>query len=299
LRVTDLPSLESLRCFVEAASALNFTVAARAVHLTPAALGKRIHLLETQLGVTLFVRTTRRVSLTARGLQLLPAARAAIAAAQRCFGTDEDLGLSGEVTLGTRHELGLSWLLPIVARAQKLAPRLTLHLYFGSGPDLVNRVRLREIDAAVTSTRLTDPALDFTRLHEEEYSFVGAPRLLERVPLASATDAKHHTLLDATAELPLFRYWRDARGGIDSMRFSRVVRLGTIAAIREFVLAGGGVAVLPSYFIASDLRAKRLKIVMPRVRPMRDHFRLIFRADDGRRPVFEWLTTLMLQRALS
>ena len=46
-----LPDLESLRCFEEAARQLNFRAAAKAVGLTPAALGQRIRRLEEQLEV--------------------------------------------------------------------------------------------------------------------------------------------------------------------------------------------------------------------------------------------------------
>jgi DNA-binding transcriptional LysR family regulator len=75
-----LPSLESLHCFAEAARLLNFRAAARAVALTPAALGQRIRQLEEQLGAPLFHRTTRKVVLTQAGLSLQPYARRALEA---------------------------------------------------------------------------------------------------------------------------------------------------------------------------------------------------------------------------
>ncbi|MBI3179754.1 MAG: LysR family transcriptional regulator, partial [Deltaproteobacteria bacterium] len=98
-----------------------------------------------------------------------------------------------------------------------------------------------------------------------------------------------HVLLDTSAELPLYRYFRDAPGGFDSTRFASVRRLGTIAAIRQMAIEGAGIAVLPRYFVAPDLKARRLVRVMPRVQPLHDHFRLIFRSDDARRGLFETL----------
>src|SRR5258708_18138012 len=70
-----LPSLESLRCFDAAARLLRFRAAAKAVHLTPAALGHRIRQLEDELGVRLFARTTRSVRLPSAVLRLVPDAR--------------------------------------------------------------------------------------------------------------------------------------------------------------------------------------------------------------------------------
>ena len=68
----------------------------------------------------------------------------------------------------------------------------------------------------------------------------------------------------------MFRYWREARGAFDSMAFGRIRYLGTIDAIRYALLHQQGVAMLPSYFVAADLRAGRLQLVMPRVRPSHD-----------------------------
>jgi len=291
----QLPPLDALRCFAEAARLLNFRAAARAVGLTPAALGQRIRQLEELLEVRLFHRTTRSVVLTEDGLALLPLAHRTLDAARDCvrLGRGELGGPPMELVLGTRHELGLSWIVPLLPRVTREHPSLTLHLYFGSGPDLVLRVRSLDIDCAVTSTRLTDPKLDSVRLHEERYLFVASPRLLARRPLRRAEHAASHTLIDATAELPLFHYWRDAPGGIDSLAFARVLRVGTIAAIRMLVLRGDGVAVLPEYFVAADLRARRLQRLFPSVESLSDYFRLVFRADDPRRSIYQSLAATM------
>ena len=284
-----LPDLVTLQCFVAASRTLNFRAAAASVHLTPAAFGQRIRQLEELVGEPLFVRTTRKVALTARGLDLIDRAGATLRAAEDCVIASSEGGFRGELTVGTRHELGISWLLPGLRQVSQREPRLLFHLYFSASPDLMLRIRGHEIDCAVTSAPLHDPQLDHVKLHEERYVFVAKKDLLQRQPLVRAEHAAAHTLLDVSAELPLFRYWREASGGIDSMRFGRVHRLGTIAAIASAVQAGHGVAVLPEYYVADDLRRGTLRIVMPKVRPQSDHFRLVFRSDDARRPLFQWL----------
>ena len=286
------PSLDSLGCFTEAARLLNFRAAARVVALSPAAFGQRIRQLEDEIGESLFRRSTRSVVLTEAGLRLVPSASLALAAVIDCerAARGELATVPFELTLGTRHELGLSWIVPLRANLERALRGLTLQLYFGSGDDLTARVRDLGIDCAVTSSRRLDPKLQDLKLHEEDYVFVAAERLLATKPLGKAADAKQHTLFDITAELPLYRYFSDARGSIDSLAFARVVRLGTIAAMRHEVLRGVGVAVLPRYFVADDLRAGRLRELFPRVRPRSDWFRLLFRADDPRRSVFERLS---------
>src|SRR5262245_32520715 len=250
-----LPSLDSLQCFERAALLLNFTKAARAVGLTPAALGQRIQRLEDQLGVKLFARTTRAVHLTEAGIALR-------GPAERCLQFAEETlrAARGELTppamdlvIGTRQEPGLTWILPEIDRLEKARPWLQLHLYIGSGPDLLLRVRTMEVDCAVTSSRLSDPKLHSFRLHREAYVFCGAASLLGRQPLRRDRDAARHTLLDISNDLPLFKYWKDSPQGGDRLHFARIVRVGSIAAIRLRMLAGAGVAVLPEFLIRSEL----------------------------------------------
>jgi DNA-binding transcriptional LysR family regulator len=295
-----LPTLESLHCFSEAARLLNFRAASRAVALTPAALGQRIRQLEHELGTTLFHRTTRKVVLTQAGLALIPYARRALEAAEDCARAGAgQLGPTPlDLTLGTRHELGMSWLLPLLPELRACREGLTVHLYFGSSADLLLRVRNLEIDCAVGSMTLGDPRIDSIRLHREDYLFVASPRLLKKKPLRHEHDAETHTLIDTTASMSLFGYFRSAAGGGDRLRWKSVLVMGTIAAIRALVLDGEGVAVLPAYLVAPDVRAGRLVSVFPSVKLRSDWFRLIFRADDPRRSLYTTLAERLLATPL-
>ncbi len=295
-----LPPTDSLRCFVEAAHRLNFRATGRAVGLTPAAVGQRIRQLEELFGVKLFHRTTRTVMLTQAGLAMLPHAERALVAGAACARAARgDLGPPAmELVLGTRHELGLSWLVPMLPKLRSAHPGLTIHLYFGSGPDLLLRVRTLEIDCAITSSRLTDAKLDALRLHEETYVFVGARALLAKKPLRRPEEARQHVLIDTSEGLPLFRYWRDAPGGIESLAFGSILRIGTVAAIRQLVLAGEGVAVLPEYFVRDDLKSKRMLRLFPKVPALSDRFRLVHRIDDPRASVYAALAATMSAQPL-
>ena len=73
-----LPSLRAVAIFVAAGRAMSFTAAARAVHLTPSGVSRRIIELERELGVALFRRFNRRLELTAAGQRYLEAAGCAI-----------------------------------------------------------------------------------------------------------------------------------------------------------------------------------------------------------------------------
>lgn len=290
----SLPSVDSLRCFCAAAKFLNFRAASRSVALTPAAFGQRIKQLEEQLGAQLFVRSTRSVRLSAAGLSLLPAAKRALSSLEDCARAVSPSGSLPpmDIIVGTRHELGISWVLPQIDRLKRQFPSIDIHLYFGSGPDLVHRVGMLQLDCAITSTRLADPKLDAIRLHREDYVFVGSPALLRRVPLAKPEDAQKHTLVEVSDDLSLFRYWRDSPRGVPLV-FAKLARFGTIEAIRQRVLAGGGLGVLPKYLVQADLDAKRLSTVLPKIVPLHDYFRLVIRGDDPRRSLFDSLAAAL------
>src|SRR5215471_10825008 len=219
-----LPSIDSLLCFEHAAKLLSFSKAARAVGLTPAAFGQRIQKLEGQLGVKLFVRTTRSVHLTEAGSALRePVTRCLSLAEETIRAARGDTAPHPmELVVGARHDVGLSWLLPQVDLLERARPWLQLHLYFGSGPDLLLRVRTFEIDCAVTSSRLTDPKLDSLRLHREDYFLCAATGLLSRKALARPEDAANNPLIAVSVDLPKFRYWREAEGG-KHLTFGRIV----------------------------------------------------------------------------
>lgn len=294
----QLPDLESLRCFEAGAVALNFRHAAATVGLSPAAFGDRVRRLEEQIGAPLFVRTTRRVSLTVAGHRLLPEARRLLDSARRCLEVADGQPTPFELTIGTRYELGLSWLTPALGRLRRAREARTLHLYFGDTEDLLVRLRHGSLDCAVSSTRLVGAGLRYELLHREDYTLVGKPALVQSHPLRRPADCAALTLLDLHPDLPLFRYFLDSRPAGESWEFRAVEYLGTIGAVRYRALEGAGLAVLPRYFIGRDLAARRLRQPLPRSTMQHDHFRMIWRSghqrEDELRQLAEELRALPL-----
>jgi len=96
--------LQRLRYFIGVADCLNFTKAARGLHVTVPALSRQIRQLETELEVQLFWRNRRRVVLTAIGHLLLQQARALLAQAAQI---EQTLRLAQKGVVGTVN-VGLS-----------------------------------------------------------------------------------------------------------------------------------------------------------------------------------------------
>lgn len=292
----SLPSVDNLRCFLAAARHLNFRRAAADVALTPAAFGQRIRQLEDQLDDRLFDRTTRSVALTDAGHALLPAARDAVAAAARCVDAvrGEDV-THPDVVIGTRFELGLSWLTPAVADLHQTHPTWRIELYFGSGPDIIQQLLSGAIDAIITSAPLARTDLEHEVLHPEHYRLVGAPSLIAERPLDHPSHAAAHVLLDVDPTLPLARYLTSVA---PPMPFADMRTCGTGGAVRQLTLAGVGVAVLPEYMIRDDLAAGTLVHLLPDIEPLSDTFRLIWRATPGDRRALHELARVLRDRPL-
>jgi DNA-binding transcriptional LysR family regulator len=274
--------LESLRCFDAAATTLNFRAAAGRVHLSPAAFSDRMHRLEEEVDAELFSRTTRQVELSEAGARLLPMARELIAGVERMLsaGRAGSAARPYELYVGTRYELGLSWLCPALTPLGSSRPERTIHLYNGDSRDLLLRLERGDLDAIIASMRLTSPRLTYATLHAEDYVLVSRkPRLRRR------SDAQQLTLLDVSRDLPLFRYFLDALPDAEPWPFAHVEYLGGIGNIRRRLLDGKGrVAVLPRYFVRADLAARRLVRLQPRIALRSDAFRLVWRTGHPRTP---------------
>ena len=270
--------LESLRCFVAVVETQHFAAAARRVALSPAAFSERVRRLEESLDARLLERTSRRVRVTEAGLRLLPHARRMLEDAARCglVARGSEAPLPFELTIGTRYELGLSWLAPALGALEAARPERTIHLAMADTDDLLHGLDRRRLDAVVFSAPDLRPHLRSAPLHEERYVFVAAPGL----PWDPGRVGEAR-LIDVSPDLPLFRYLADT-GVADGWRFGRCQYMGGIGGIRSRALEGAGVAVLPRYFVQPDLDAGRLVDLLPGRELATDWFRLVWRADHPR-----------------
>ena len=147
----DVPiELRRLRYFVAVAEELHFGRAAERLHMSQSPLSRAIRELERELGLVLFVRTTRRVELTAAGSAFLEHARRALSEIDAAVdearqAAEPDRGI---LTVGY-GPFSRSLAMRIAEETAARAPELRVRLDEDVTPELLRRVAARELAAAV------------------------------------------------------------------------------------------------------------------------------------------------------
>ncbi len=124
--------LDGIKAFSIVAATRSFSVAAHQLHLTQPAVSKRIALLESQMGVRLFDRIGRTVTLTEAGNALEPRAKEILNSIEDTQRVISNLSgsVGGQLSLATSHHIGL-WHLPRVLRSySQRYPGVALDLHF-------------------------------------------------------------------------------------------------------------------------------------------------------------------------
>jgi len=270
--------VESLDVFRTVARYGSITGAAQALRYTQSAVSRQIAALEAQIGVQLFDRLPRGVTLTQEGRCLLPHAEAMLsrlAAARRDLDALQGLG-AGRLRVGA-FPTAVAALVPrALAAFRKAHPDVTLSLVEGMTPALLERLYAGDADVAVVSAP-PDRPLDATRfdLHHllDEHLLVAVARshrLARRRTVRRAELTEDPFVVgSATAEDTLLRASLppDFQPRIDIVAAEWTGKLGCVAA-------GLGVALVP----ALAIRAAPADIALLRLHPDDASVRRVFAA---------------------
>ena len=212
------PSIADLRAFVTVGELQSFAAAAQALHLSQPALSRRISHLEGMLGVRLFDRTTRSVSLTVLGQQFLGEMRGLVADLDRSVLSLRDAAEleAGDVTVGCVFSAVHHFLPPVIRAFRDKYPRVLVRIIEEGADEVLASVKHGEADFAINYIGMQDPDVSFTPLLKEPYVLacpVGHPLAkrrsiqwaeLAQYPLARVSHASRNRLFidQALAELP-------------------------------------------------------------------------------------------------
>ncbi|MGC3990472.1 MAG: LysR substrate-binding domain-containing protein [Chthoniobacteraceae bacterium] len=149
------PDLRELECFVAVAEELSFARAAARIHLSQPPLSRHIRQLEEKLGVTLLLRNTRSVELTAQGAVFLEDARYLLHHLDRAVDTVQHVTGDGfeVLNIGFVGATLQSDMIDILRAFRSAHPRCQVRLHDLSGPELLAALGDRRIDGAFVATK--------------------------------------------------------------------------------------------------------------------------------------------------
>ncbi len=260
-------NLNRLAIFAALVRAGSFTLAAEELGMTKAMVSQHLARLEQELGVTLLMRSTRRMSLTEAGatfhadcVRILAEADAAI----------ERVGESRDTPRGTLRltaslDYGIAVLVPKLARFMRQYPAVQVDLVLS---DHITDVIAERFDLAIRGGWLRDSTLRSTRIGGFRQLLVAAPAYLAEhgTPRRPEDLAAHGAIAMSALPAPL-RWVFTAQGGARrTVRPRAHAQANTASAVRSLVLAGTGLAVLPDYLVEADIRAGVLVALLAQYR---------------------------------
>ena len=258
---------DSMRLFVEVARRGNFAAVARDRDVDPSSVSRAVALLEDELGVRLFQRTTRRVMLTEAGEIYL--ARVSALVDELDYARDEARGASagpaGTLRLTASVAFGYTCLVPLLPEFRQRFPGVKLELLL---TDAVLDLVAERVDLAVRLGRRFDADFIATKLFDTQYRVCASPAYLKgkKAPKSPEELQQHSCLLFA---LPDFRsrwLFRDRKGAVQEVPVHGDVTILNALALRACALAGMGPVLLANWLIDEDIKKGRLIDLFPKYR---------------------------------
>ena len=250
-----LPPLNSLKCFEAAGRLLSFTAAAEELNVTQAAISHQIKVIENYLGVSLFDRYPRRLTLTEEGRLLLPEVTESF---DRISGVISDIGeqnYSNKISVRLGPSFAARWLSPRLKYFWLQYPEIDLSLFHvANAPTDFER---EDIDIAVTygdgnwAGVVSEPLLPL-----DFFPICSPAFLVNDKPLTNLNNLRYYTLLhDAGHE-----GWHEwlALAGVEGINPDKGNIIDDTNVLIQAAIDGQGVALGSSAFIQDLLDSGRL-----------------------------------------
>jgi DNA-binding transcriptional LysR family regulator len=254
--------LTATRVFVTVADLGSLTQAAQRLDMSTAMVSRYLAAQEDWLGARLLHRTTRRISLTEAGQQALPSCRQLLDTAedvQHLAGQASRVP-SGRLRLACAPSFAEAQLTPALVDFQLRHPQVSFAL---QAEDRSVDLTAERIDLAVRITNALEPTLIARRLAACRSVLCAAPQYLAQhgQPRNAQDLEAHRCLSHAFVSAAHYRLWH--AGHLVELPLEACFWTNDTAVLRRTALCGGGIAMLPTYYVGEDLRQGRLQRVLP------------------------------------
>jgi DNA-binding transcriptional LysR family regulator len=249
--------LNNVGIFLRVAERKSFTLAARDLRLSPSSVSKHIQELENELGATLLVRSTRRLSLTEAGEAFYERCTSAIGELDQAQSAISSLYGQPAGTLRVSAALGFgeTVITPLIPHFLAENPNLRLSLKLNA-----ERVNLVEegMDVVIRAGPELDTRLEYRELVPIAHRICASPAFLEQHGRPEhPRDLERFNCL--THPVYAAKIWNFQEGGRDlAVRVNGCYEVNSSEALRKAALAGLGIVRIPGYIVHDDLAAGRL-----------------------------------------
>lgn len=256
-----LPDLEAWAIFASVVEHRSFSGAADAIGVSKATVSKAVTRLEAHLGQSLFHRTSRRLTLTENGKGLAEHATRILALANAAeeAALDAASAPAGLVRVAAPMSLGLLAIAPVIADFLVLNPGIEIDLHLSDARvDIV----AEGFDIALRIATLPDSSLRSRKLADMKMHVVAAPAYLAAHgrPTHPAQLGEHRCFSYTNVTAP----WRFVgRDGTEvSVRLNGPLATNSGEAMLPALRRGLGIAMLPEFIVAEDLKAGRIDLIL-------------------------------------
>lgn len=256
--------LSDLRIFRMVVHAGGVTRAAERLHRVQSNVTTRIKRLEQELDVELFVRDGKRLQLSPAGRVLLEYAEQMLALADCARDALHDGRPRGLLRIGAMESTAAVRLPAPLSEFHERYPDVLMELDTGAPQDLIARVLVGDLDAALVAEPVSDSRLETLAIYKEELAIVTS---LRHPPIASPQDVRPRTALAFHPGCPHRKRLEDwfAREGVP---IERTVEVASYHAILGCAVIGMGVALMPRSVLETYAERARLSI-----HPLHEEFR--------------------------
>jgi DNA-binding transcriptional LysR family regulator len=253
-----------LQTFIEVVRKGSFAAVARGQNLDPSSISRSISGLEQELGIRLFQRTTRKLSLTEAGLTYFQRIEPLIEEIQQAVDVVKEVSgkPQGTLRITASVSFGLKCIVPLLAEFEAMYPDLLVDLLL---TDYRVDLLTERIDLAIRLGQLQDSTLIAQKLMSTPYSVCASPNYLQQYGELNQPEeiTKHNCLL---FPLPGFRsrwLFRDQQGKICEIPVSGRTIISNAIGLQQCAIAGMGLALLPHWLIDQELEYGKLVKVLP------------------------------------
>ncbi len=244
------------RAFLVTAEEGSLSAAARALGMAQPTLGRQVSALESELGVALFERVGKGLTLTPSGLKLLEQARAMGDAAGQfsLIAKGQSQSMSGNICI-TASEVYASFLLPpIIAKLRDHAPDLHIEIVTSN---TASDLRRREADIAIRNFRPTEPDLIARKIRDVPARLYATPEYLRKIGGAKhPQDLKNASFINIDAGGMLMDYLNTQGMGLSKENFP--VLTENYLVMWEMVKQGIGIGILDGNIGDAESRVVRV-----------------------------------------